>query len=113
LKLSRIPAECLMALLHVYKQVFSPLFLPACRYTPTCSEYAIEALDRYGALRGSALAIGRLLRCHPFTSGGYDPVPAQGITDRCAARLRRTDHHPHEAKSALARDQGGVGLHTV
>jgi putative membrane protein insertion efficiency factor len=113
LKLSRIPAECLIALLHVYKRVLSPLFLPSCRYTPTCSEYAMEALDRHGVLRGSALAMGRLLRCHPFVRGGYDPVPAQGITNRCGAVLRRTNHLPRSAKSAPAGEPESVGLHTA
>jgi uncharacterized protein len=60
--------------LRLYKSLISPSFLPACRYVPTCSEYAAEAVERYGALHGSRMAIWRLLRCHPFTSGGYDPV---------------------------------------
>lgn len=50
------------------------MFPPACRYVPTCSEYAMEAVERYGALRGGLMAFGRLLRCHPFVKGGYDPV---------------------------------------
>jgi hypothetical protein len=63
-----------LQLLRAYKWAISPLFPPACRYIPTCSEYAMEAVERYGALRGGLMAIGRLLRCHPFTRGGYDPV---------------------------------------
>ncbi|HAF15364.1 MAG TPA: membrane protein insertion efficiency factor YidD [Blastocatellia bacterium] len=64
----------LIAFLRFYKLVISP-FLPAsCRFFPTCSEYASEAISRYGALRGTALALRRLLRCHPFSAGGYDPV---------------------------------------
>jgi hypothetical protein len=61
--------------LRAYKRLLSPLLPPACRYTPTCSEYALEAVERHGALRGSALAVWRLLRCHPLMRGGYDPVP--------------------------------------
>jgi putative membrane protein insertion efficiency factor len=61
-------------LLRTYKFVISPMFLPACRYIPSCSEYAMEAVERHGAIRGSALALWRVLRCHPFVKGGYDPV---------------------------------------
>jgi hypothetical protein len=63
-----------LQLLRAYKWAVSPMLPPACRYVPTCSEYAIEAVDRYGALRGGVKALARLLRCHPFASGGYDPV---------------------------------------
>lgn len=61
-------------LLMAYKRILSPMFPPACRYVPTCSEYAMEAIDRFGLFRGGAMAIWRLLRCHPFAHGGYDPV---------------------------------------
>jgi uncharacterized protein len=61
-------------LLRGYKAIVSPLFPPACRYVPTCSEYAMEAVERFGAVRGGLLAVRRLLRCHPFVKGGYDPV---------------------------------------
>jgi uncharacterized protein len=63
-----------LQILRAYKWAISPMFLPACRYVPTCSEYAMEAVERYGVLRGGAMAVGRLLRCHPFAHGGYDPV---------------------------------------
>ena len=63
-----------LQLLRAYKWAISPLFPPACRYLPTCSEYAMEAVERYGALRGSLMTVARLLRCHPFARGGYDPV---------------------------------------
>jgi hypothetical protein len=62
-------------LLRAYKWAISPIFLPACRYVPSCSEYAMEAVERYGALRGGFMALMRLLRCHPFARGGHDPVP--------------------------------------
>ncbi len=61
--------------LRFYKAAISPQLPPACRYTPTCSEYAIEAIERRGVLVGGLLATKRVLSCNPFTRGGYDPVP--------------------------------------
>ena len=61
---------------RVYKRVVSPFLPPACRFHPTCSEYAAEAIEVHGALKGSALAAGRLLRCNPWSAGGFDPVPS-------------------------------------
>lgn len=63
-----------IALLRGYKLLISPLLPPSCRFTPTCSMYATEAIGKYGFLKGSALGLKRLLRCHPFAAGGYDPV---------------------------------------
>ena len=65
----------LVLLVRAYQIVLSPLLPAACRYQPTCSHYAIEALEKHGALRGSWLAIKRIGRCHPFREGGFDPVP--------------------------------------
>ena len=64
------------ALLRAYRAALSPLIGPACRYSPSCSVYAEEAIERWGVLRGGYLAARRLLRCHPFARGGLDPVPA-------------------------------------
>ncbi|OLC54006.1 MAG: membrane protein insertion efficiency factor YidD [Chloroflexi bacterium 13_1_40CM_4_68_4] len=64
-----------LAALRFYKAAVSPLLPPACRFTPTCSEYAYLAVERHGALKGSWLAARRLLRCHPLARGGFDPVP--------------------------------------
>ncbi|MDO4811762.1 MAG: membrane protein insertion efficiency factor YidD [Eubacteriales bacterium] len=65
----------LLAVFRFYQRSVSPLFPPRCRYIPTCSEYAVEAVEKYGALKGGWLALKRFLRCHPFHRGGYDPVP--------------------------------------
>jgi uncharacterized protein len=65
----------LLALVRFYKAAISPALPRACRYIPTCSEYCCEAIDRHGAGRGVQLTALRLLRCHPFHPGGYDPVP--------------------------------------
>ncbi|PYT09317.1 MAG: membrane protein insertion efficiency factor YidD [Acidobacteria bacterium] len=64
----------LVALLKGYKRFVSPLLPPACRFFPTCSEYAVEALERYGLMRGGLLSLGRVCRCHPLCRGGYDPL---------------------------------------
>lgn len=68
-------ARLLILPIRFYQLCISPLLPPVCRFTPTCSAYAIEALRRHGALRGSRLAIRRILRCHPWGGSGYDPVP--------------------------------------
>ena len=64
-----------MALVRFYRRFISPMRRPCCRFTPTCSQYALEALEKYGALKGSWLALKRILRCNPLCKGGYDPVP--------------------------------------
>ena len=62
--------------IRVYQRALSPLLPPACRFQPTCSEYAAEAIGRFGLMRGGLLSASRLCRCHPFHPGGWDPVPA-------------------------------------
>jgi hypothetical protein len=68
-------AGCLKALVRAYQLTLSPIFGGACRFTPSCSHYAIEAIEIHGALHGSRLALRRILRCHPFGRSGHDPVP--------------------------------------
>ncbi|MBO0912418.1 MAG: membrane protein insertion efficiency factor YidD [Acidobacteria bacterium] len=73
--------------------MFSPLFLPACRYVPSCSEYAHDAIEEHGAVRGSLMAAWRLLRCNPLAKGGFDPVPmtdSQSLMSRLEGRLSPT-----------------------
>jgi uncharacterized protein len=72
--LSNFTKRAMLQLLRAYKWAVSPLLPPACRFVPTCSEYAMEAVERYGALRGGWLAFARILRCHPSARSGYDPV---------------------------------------
>ena len=67
--------QALLRLIRGYQIAISPMLGPHCRFHPTCSEYAAEAIQRYGALRGGWLAVRRLTRCHPFHPGGLDPVP--------------------------------------
>jgi putative membrane protein insertion efficiency factor len=67
----------LVSLLRGYKRYVSPLLPPACRFHPTCSEYAAEAIERHGVFKGSVMTLGRLLRCHPWSAGGFDPVPSR------------------------------------
>ena len=68
-------SELILKLIRFYRKHLSPARPPCCRFVPTCSEYALQAIAKYGALKGSWLALRRLLRCHPFHKGGYDPVP--------------------------------------
>ena len=69
--------KILLALIAFYRNCISPMLPPTCRYTPTCSQYAIEALQKHGPLKGLYLAVRRILRCHPWGGHGYDPVPEQ------------------------------------
>ncbi|MDA8218094.1 MAG: membrane protein insertion efficiency factor YidD [Dehalococcoidales bacterium] len=65
----------LLGVIHLYQRFVSPLTPPSCRFYPTCSHYAYEAVDRYGAVQGGWMAVKRVVRCNPFHPGGYDPVP--------------------------------------
>ncbi len=64
----------IIAFIRLYRYIISPVLPNSCRFAPTCSEYSMEAVDKYGALKGSYLSLRRILKCHPFHPGGYDPV---------------------------------------
>ena len=74
-KIWLLPRYLLAGLVRGYQLVISPFLPPSCRFTPSCSQYALEAIRRHGAVRGTWLAARRLVRCHPFHPGGFDPVP--------------------------------------
>ena len=65
----------MLAMVRGYQKYISPMLRPCCRFQPTCSQYAYEAIQKYGAMKGAWLALKRILRCNPFFKGGYDPVP--------------------------------------
>lgn len=69
---------CMLALIRFYRRFLSPLLPAACRFEPTCSQYALDAIEMHGAFKGGWLTLRRLLRCQPFSRGGFDPVPVPG-----------------------------------
>jgi putative membrane protein insertion efficiency factor len=81
-------------MLRGYKRWISPAFPPSCRYVPTCSEYGIEAVERYGAVRGLALAAWRVLRCHPLAKGGLDPVVKDVVANPTHSQKTRMNGAP-------------------
>lgn len=95
----RWPQRTLIAIVRGYRFFLSPWLGSACRFEPTCSQYALTALDRHGALAGSALTARRLLRCHPWCAGGHDPVPDNA---RLFSRWLRNDAPPDAPESAAS-----------
>ena len=79
-----------IGLIRGYQKFISPLFPPSCRYYPTCSNYSVQAIQKHGAIKGSLMGIARILRCHPFVKGGFDPVPEQ-----FSIRRNKEDEHSH------------------
>ena len=75
MRLRLLPKRVMLWLVRYYRAYISPMHPGCCRFTPTCSQYAMEAIEKYGALKGGFLAFRRILRCNPFCKGGYDPVP--------------------------------------
>ena len=70
-----IDTRMVLGAIRLYQSIISPGRVPCCRFTPSCSEFTYQAVEKYGVMRGIQLGVGRLLRCHPFNPGGYDPVP--------------------------------------
>ena len=92
-KIRQYPQRCLRGLIRAYQYTLSPFIGNQCRFHPTCSHYALQAIETHGAFSGSWLTLRRLLRCHPFNPGGFDPVPdttvnaatAETCTHRCSS----------------------------
>jgi uncharacterized protein len=89
--LSALPRRVVVGLLRLYQRVVSPLYGPTCRFYPSCSQYALVAVERHGVVRGSALAGWRLLRCNPWNAGGIDDVPP--VTGQDEPRTAHDDQH--------------------
>ena len=83
-----------LAALRFYKVAVSPMLPPACRYTPTCSEYAMEAVERHGVVRGGGMVVWRILRCHPLAKGGLDPVVKDASPSPTHSQKARMDGAP-------------------
>ncbi len=73
--MTKLLKKIIIALIRFYQLALSPLKQPTCRFSPTCSQYSIEAIERFGVIKGTYLSVRRILKCHPVHEGGYDPVP--------------------------------------
>ncbi|NCC24795.1 MAG: membrane protein insertion efficiency factor YidD [Deltaproteobacteria bacterium] len=108
----RIICSVLVFLLRLYRTFVSPLYPPCCRYVPTCSEYAVEAVRMHGCLTGMSLALTRIMRCHPLGGSGYDPVPpprsqSAAVYEASSLDVEQTDLaiNPNEHRTGLHRPQ--------
>ena len=84
--------KLLILLIKFYRKYISPLKSTKCPYFPTCSEYGLEAVEKYGAFKGGLLALWRIIRCNPFSKGGYDPVPEKINIGNFSCKFRRKNH---------------------
>jgi putative membrane protein insertion efficiency factor len=96
--MSRLIRRLVLLPIRGYQRAISPALPRRCKYHPTCSAYAVQAIESYGILRGAVLAVWRLLRCNPFSHGGYDPVSAQKVSSRRPS--------PRTSDSSLSRKPG-------
>jgi putative membrane protein insertion efficiency factor len=101
-RLLRLPAATVVLLLRVWQLVVSPLYGPTCRFYPSCSAYALEAVDRHGLLRGGWLAVRRLGRCHPWNPGGVDLVPPKAGATPAAPARHGDESHPTDPAATVA-----------
>jgi len=108
-----VPARSLIAVLRAYRYLISPMRPPACRFTPSCSEYALTAIGRFGALRGGWLALRRLLRCHPYHRGGHDPVPDPVVSRDVERRMSDALGSPDEPVQQAGTDRSPDRLYSV
>ena len=103
--------RALLLTIRLYQRLLSPLLLPACRYVPTCSQYAHEAVELHGSAKGAMLAAWRLLRCHPLARGGYDPVPPDDtLHDPAFMRLALLNRATHASRRGC--NENSAALHT-
>jgi putative membrane protein insertion efficiency factor len=105
----KIPKLVMLLILRGYKWAISPTFLPACRYVPSCSDYAMEAVERNGAVRGGLMGLWRVLRCHPLARGGYDPVVKEN--PHFSPKPREMGHPVHEQLLTEQRLTSGASSH--
>ncbi len=92
----------LIALIRFYRKHISSKTAPCCRFTPTCSQYAITAIERFGAIRGTFMAIWRILRCGPWTAGGYDPVPEKKKRNKCCGKKHKDEKDDNEFETGAS-----------
>jgi uncharacterized protein len=114
-RLNQFGKRVVLLMLRGYKWAISPMFPPACRFVPTCSEYAMEAVERFGALRGGWMAVGRVLRCHPLARGGHDPVVRRKSgavveTPREGARSIKADRGPSTTQDRPSDDHAPLRM---
>lgn len=90
-RLRTAPLRLVIGVIQLYRHMVSPLRLPSCRFMPTCSQYAVDALSEYGLIRGGWLAVLRLLKCGPWHRGGWDPIPERRSSDRQSQTTEAVD----------------------
>ena len=102
-RLRRLPARGVIFVIELYRTYVSPMRLPTCRFMPTCSQYAVEAIDEYGLVRGGWLAGVRLLKCGPWHRGGWDPIPERltGVDRRAVDDVRGTRTERGESRGCV------------